>query len=181
MDAARSVGKGTRTMTAQSKTVRVHSFEGERRGIRTAKMFGREVQAVMIPRARLGAAVAIDGIQKCGVYILEKYDLETRELRVGRGYNCMEELIRHNRQDGNWSKAIVLVAPTGAFTPEHTAYLRDELVERMDGASELSSRVSVPVNQVKSERTVAEVEDALDTAVILLSTLDAQVFKFEDE
>ena len=160
------------------KTIQFFLPDGNPRSIKIAEITSRTVQAILIPRSKLGVASLRDELGSVGVYYLVGSNDEAKPLLyVGEAENCLKRLNDHNKAKDFWTHAIAIVSKTQYFTKSHVKFLESFSYEQAKEAGRyLLENNTIPTKSYVPEATEADLMDNFDTIRTLVSTLGYPFF-----
>jgi hypothetical protein len=170
-------------MPSLAKTIQIFLPDGNARSVRIAEITSRTVQAVQVPRSKLGEAKARHEIQRVGVYFLfGESEAYARPLAyIGEAENCFDRLMQHSASTSGkdfWTSAVAVTSKTRSFTKAHAKYLEwlchDEAMT--SGRYRLENGAT-PAKPYLPEPSIADLTDNFDTIRVLLSTLGFPVLE----
>jgi len=166
-------------MKTSPKTLQIFLPEGNPAGIRVAELTTRIVQAVAVPRTRLGEFFERDESKHIGVYFLFGGDDETTKplAYIGQTEDLKQRLKKHDSTKEFWNLAVIIISRTHSFTQAHIRWLEWHSI-RM--ASE-ANRYRLDNGNAGSEPFVtepirADLEEIFETASLLLESLSFPLF-----
>ena len=161
-------------MKSNPKTIQIFLPDGNARSIRIAEITSRTVQAIQIPRSKIGEASLRNEIKNVGLYFLFGINESNGQplAYIGEAENCYKRIKQHNRKKGFWDNAVGITSKTNSFTKAHVKYLewycheQAILINRF-----LIDNSSIPTKPFISEQMEADLMDNYETIKILLSSL----------
>ena len=112
-------------MKSNPKRIQIFLPDGNARSIRIAEITSRTVQAIQIPRSKIGEASLRNEIKNVGLYFLFGINESNGQplAYIGEDENCYKRIKQHNRKKGFWDNAIGITSKTNSFTKAHVKYL----------------------------------------------------------
>lgn len=157
------------------KTVQIYLLGGNARGVCIAKVTSRTVQAVQVPRQKLGAAEEREEIQRVGVYFLfgdVGDDASRPPAYVGEAENCLARIQRHHERRDFWATAVAITSKTRSFTKAHARRLEYDCIRQAKKAQRFRlENTQTPREPHIPEPMLAELRDNFGTIEALLSML----------
>jgi hypothetical protein len=167
-------------MPVDAKTIQIFLPTGEPRGLRTAEITTRTVQAIAVPRARLDQFFGRRESEQVGLYFLfgQRDDEVKPIVYIGQTEDLKGRMRHHNNNRDFWSTAVVVISRTQSFTQAHIRYLEWHSIAMALEAGRFivengndGSRPFVP------EPMEADVLDAFETMEVLVAILGFPVFE----
>lgn len=163
------------------RAIRIFLADGTPGGLRTAEIGLSTCKAVTCSRSALDALSAREESRRTGVYVLvgEDPDVPGRSaVYVGEGDDVLARIIKHDQQRDFWDRVVVIVSKDENLTKSHVRFLEARLVGIAQGAKRCTVFNSTAPNGGRlPEADTAEMEDFLEHARLLLSTLGIQAFE----
>jgi hypothetical protein len=168
-------------MPMSGRAIRIFLADGTPSGLRTAEIGLSTCKAVTCSRSALDTLGARDESRRTGVYVLvgEDPDIPGRTaVYVGEGDDVLARIIKHDQQKDFWDRVVLIVSKDENLTKSHVRYLEARLVGIALGAKRCRVFNSTAPNGGRlPEADTAEMEDFLEHARLLLSTLGIQAFE----
>ena len=161
------------------KTIQIYLPRGNPKGIRVAEITTRIVQIIEVPRSLLNDFTAMRESRQVAVYFLfgdseEGYD---NSLYVGQTGDVGTRLERHNRKEGFWTRALIVISRTNSLTNTHSLFLEWKSIQAAQQAGRYAVKNGTGGSKPHAPAPlVADCEEILDTASVLLATLGYPVF-----
>lgn len=137
-----------------------------------------------LPRHLLSKCKNVEALKFTGIYFLfgkgTIYVGQAGNRRNGDG--ILSRLLEHNNEKELWSNAIVLTTNNNSWGPTDISYLENYYTEKVKEVGEcqpLNKVIPTPGNVVEEKQ--AELDDYIDTAMILISMLGYNVFEKKKE
>jgi hypothetical protein len=157
------------------KTVQVFLPDGNARSVRIAEITSRTVQAVQIPRKKIGAAEQRDEVKRVGVYFLfgdVGDDASKPSAYIGEAENCLQRIHSHHERKDFWTTAITITSKTRSFTKAHARRLEYDCIRTARDAQRFRLKnTQTPAEPHIPEAMLAELRDNFGTIQTLLSML----------
>lgn len=160
---------------SRPKTVQIFLPDGNARSVRIAEITSRTIQAVQIPRQKLGLAQKREEVHRVGVYFLfgdVGDDASKPRAYVGEAENCLERITGHHRQKGFWTTAVTITSKTRSFTKAHARRLEYDCIRTARDAQRFRlENTQTPAEPHIPEAMLAELRDNFGTIQTLVSML----------
>lgn len=160
---------------SRPKTVQIFLPDGNARSIRIAEITSRTVQAVQIPRQKLGVAEEREEVQRVGVYFLFGEvgdDASKPSAYIGEAENCLQRIANHHQRKDFWTVAVAITSKTQSFTKAHARRLEYDCVRTAREAQRFRLKnTQKPAEPHIPEAMLAELRDNFGTVQTLLSIL----------
>jgi len=162
-----------------AKTIQVFLPSGNARGIRRARVGGRTVRAIQIPRPKLSEAGGQENISEPGVYFLfnRRTDDTSKPLAyIGKAENCYKRLqshhgeLDHEELDSWETYTVINSGSEDQFTPNHTRYIEYKCIKKALEVNRFKIyNENTPTKPDIPEPILAELEDNFGVIQTLLS------------
>lgn len=160
---------------AHPKTVQIFLPDGNAQSVRIAEITSRTVQAVQIPRKKIGAAERRDEVKRVGVYFLfgdVGDDAAKPPAYIGEAENCLQRIQGHHERKDFWTTAVTITSKTRSFTKAHARRLEYDCIRTARDAQRFRLRnTQIPSEPHIPEAMLAELRDNFGTIQTLLSML----------
>lgn len=157
------------------KTVQIFLPDGNARSVRIAEITSRTIQAVQIPRQKLGVAKEREEVRRVGVYFLfgDVGDDDSKPpAYVGEAENCFDRLAGHHQKKDFWTTAVTITSKTRSFTKAHARRLEYDCIRTARDAQRFRlQNTQMPAEPHIPEAMLAELRDNFGTIQTLLSML----------
>lgn len=164
----------------EAKTIQIFLPDGEPRGVRIAEITTRIVQAVAFPRTHLEKLAHREEVAHIGVYFLFGEGDGTAKpiVYIGQTEDMMGRLRSHHAKKEFWQSGVLIVSSTDIFTQAHIRYLEWYSIRKVKDAGryDLDNDTQASKPHV-TEPMEADIQDAFETAAVLLGTLGFPVFE----
>lgn len=164
-----------------AKTIQIFLPDGNARSIRIADITSRTVQAIQIPRNKLGDVASRKEVKSVGIYFLfgEDEDGSKPQVYIGESENCYNRIKQHNKDPKKdfWNASVIVTSKTNSFTKTHGKYLEWISINTASEASRYTLSQVIPSKPSVTESMEADLLDNLDAIKILLSTLGFPVLE----
>jgi hypothetical protein len=156
--------------------------DGDPKGIRTASITSRTIEATYIPRKRIDYARSKDSLASPGVYVLaaNSQNSSKPEVYIGETENFIQRLNTHHARMDFWEYAIAFTSKTGFFTKTHVKYLEwlfYQIATKANRCKLHNSEQSKPKKPHLSESVEADLMDNFETISVLISVLGLNIFQ----
>lgn len=163
------------------KTIQIFLPSGDPRGIRTAEVTTRIVQAIEIPRSRLRDFLAMPECQQVGVYFLlgDTDSDDDPKVYIGQTGNLKQRLTKHNNSEDKdfWDRVIVVLSRTNSLTQTHALFLEWHCLQAVRAAGRYSDENGNSGSRPHTPRPLeADCLEIYETASTLLATLGQPLF-----
>ena len=160
---------------SRPKTVQIFLPDGNARSVRIAEITSRTIQAVQIPRQKLGVAKDREEVRRVGVYFLfgdVGDDASKPPAYVGEAENCFDRLAGHHQKKDFWTTAVTITSKTRSFTKAHARRLEYDCIRTARDAQRFRlQNTQMPAEPHIPEAMLAELRDNFGTIQTLLSML----------
>lgn len=164
----------------RGRTIQIYLPTGESRGIRTAEMTTRTVQAMLIPQGKLKTAKPRPEMEQIAVYFLfgQSEELPRPICSIGQTEDLRSRLDRHSTEKSFWSTAVVAISKTQAFTPAHIRWLEWYCVQQANSIGrDFLDNSQNPREPFVTEPLRDDCLDAFENIGILLTALGFPLFE----
>lgn len=160
---------------SRPKTVQIFLPDGNARSVRIAEITSRTIQAVQIPRQKLGVAQRREEVQKVGVYFLfgdVGDDASKPPDYIGEAENCLQRITGHHQRKDFWTTAVAITSKTRSFTKAHARRLEHDCIRTAQEAQRFRLKnTQTPAKPHIPEAMLAELRDNFGTVQTLLAIL----------
>jgi hypothetical protein len=161
------------------QTIQLFLPDGNPRSVKIAEITNRLVQAVLIPRSKLGFMASRSEANNVGLYFLFGDSSETLrpQTYLGEAEECFVRLNEHHKDPKKdfWKHAVVFISKT--FTKTHVKYLEQLAIRSAIESNRFETMNKVqPKQPFVTESMEADLLDNFETIRVLLSTLGYPVF-----
>lgn len=113
------------------KSIRIFLVDGSVTGIKIGEIINQTIKCIACPRNRLAELLAIEGINKPGIYFLFGIDEETGQdkVYVGEAENIIIRLQEHIIKKDFWNEVIFFVNKDDNLTKAHIRYLEGRVID----------------------------------------------------
>ncbi len=167
-------------MSVLAKTIQIFLPTGEPRGLRSAEITTRTVQAFAVPRTRLDEFFKRRESEQVGLYLLFglRDDVARPIVYIGQTEDLRSRLKYHNAKKDFWNTAVVVVSRTQSFTQAHIRYLEWLSIAKATEAGRFAIENGNDGGKpFAPEPMEADVLDAFETMDVLVATLGFPVFE----
>ena len=108
-------------MTNKARTIEIFLPNGDPKGIKTAGITSRTIEATYIPRSKSNDGKIKEDLGAPAVYVLATFfqDQSKPEVYIGETENFSQRLGVHNARVDFWEYAIAFTSKTRFFTKTH--------------------------------------------------------------
>ncbi|MDP4240974.1 MAG: GIY-YIG nuclease family protein [Bacteroidota bacterium] len=165
------------------KTIKIFLIDGDSNGRMSCELSNWSGKAYKIPRIKIKDCADREDLTKTGVYLLLGKDEEGKDMvYVGEAENILKRLNQHLTQKDFWNESIVFLSKDNNLNKAHIKYLENRLHEIAKSVNRYKVENSVtPTQSSISESDMAEMEEFIEHAKMLVSTLGHKVFEEKRE
>ncbi len=162
-------------MAQYNKTIRLFLIDGSTSGMIQAELSNWTGKVYRVPRILVSSASDRMDLRGAGSYLLVGKDIAnpTRDILYGGETEGIAKRLRqHLDRKEFWQEAFAIVSKDQTLNKAHVRYLEYRLVEMAVKAGKASlDNADMPVRPTISEPDAAEMEEFIENAVLLISTL----------
>lgn len=161
----------------RAQTIQIYLPSGDPAGMRVASLTTQTVQLFDVPRTLLADFLKMPEAGQVGVYYLfGSEDDDISQCYIGQSGNVGNRLQKHTTAKDFWTRAMVAVSLTNAWTVAHVTYLEWLSIDRAKRAGRYTL---VNGNQATNPHTPkpleADCHAFIETIAVLLATLGTPV------
>lgn len=153
---------------------------GEPAGLRIVDRANWTGQGIAFPRGRVKQALAVEELQRTGVYILWNRDeaLSAPEAYVGQGERVSDRIRSHDREKDFWTDAVAFTTKDDSLNRAHVLYLESRLIQIATEAGRCTlENGNTPALPNIGQAATADTERYLDDLLACLPIVGARFFE----
>lgn len=159
------------------RSLELYFIDGKPDGMLTAEVFNWTGHVLMTPRTRIIEALKRREVEYTGVYILLG-ETETGPMAyIGEAEDLGARLRGHVAKKDWWETAVLITSAANNLHKAHVKYLESRLVEMVQKTKRMPlENGNAPTRSSLSEAATANMEDFLDTLMMVLPAIQVDMF-----
>jgi len=162
---------------AKGRSLELYFIDGKPDGMLTAEVFNWTGHVLMTPRTRIKDALGREEAGYTGVYILLGETEDGPQAYIGEAEDLGKRLRDHVKGKDWWETAVLITSTANNLHKAHVKYLESRLVE-IALSTKLTSleNGNQPPRSSLSESSIANMEEFLETLVMVLPAIQVDMF-----
>jgi hypothetical protein len=161
----------------KGRSLELYFIDGKPDGMLTAEVFNWTGHVLMLPRTRIADALKRPEARYTGVYILLGETENGPLAYIGEAEDLGSRLRGHAAKKDWWETAVLITSTANNLHKAHVKYLESRLVELADASKRMPlENGNVPTRSSLSEAATANMEEFLDTLMMVLPAIQVDMF-----
>lgn len=162
------------------KSIRLFLIEGVPDGRWMCELSNWTGKAYKIPRTYIKQSFDREELTNTGVYFLFGKDDDSNidQVYIGEAENIYNRLLQHLSEKDFWNECVVFISKDNNLNKAHVKYLENRMyiIAKESGRYELTNS-NIPTLASLSESDIAEMEEFIENAKLLLSAVGHKVLE----
>lgn len=164
-------------MSTTGRSLELFFIDGRPDGMLTAEVFNWTGHVLRAPRTQLKEALARTEAGYTGVYVLLGDQNGEPFAYIGETEDLAKRMRGHAAEKDWWEEAVLITSTANNLHKAHVKYIESRLFELAHAAKRMSlDNVNAPTRSSLSEAATSNMEEFLDTLMIVLPAIQVDLF-----